>query len=232
MARHKLALIGRNIAHSKSPEIYSKLLENNVDYHLLDYPSVDQIPSLDYFSKNFEGISITSPYKEVFINDVELVGKAKELKAINCLSFKDGRVLGCNTDYLAIETILQDLFDQNSIGNVVILGDGVMSRVAQAALSTLKINTIILSRKRTPSFATINLTDYLNQDSLLVINTCSRDYSYTGLVTNKMIFWDFNYNFKPHLDNISSKCVYHDGMRMLELQAEYALQFWSIKKKI
>ena len=82
MARHKLALIGRNIAHSKSPEIYSKLLENNVDYHLLDYPSVDQIPSLDYFSKNFEGISITSPYKEVFINDVELVGKAKELKAI------------------------------------------------------------------------------------------------------------------------------------------------------
>ena len=55
MAKYKLALIGKNISHSKSPEIYNKLLNNQVEYHLLDYPSINEIPEMDFFSKNFDG---------------------------------------------------------------------------------------------------------------------------------------------------------------------------------
>ncbi len=64
MANYKLALIGKNISHSKSPEIYNKLLNNQVEYTLLDCDTVDAIPSLDELMKKFDGVSITSPYKE------------------------------------------------------------------------------------------------------------------------------------------------------------------------
>jgi len=232
MAKYKLALIGKNISHSKSPEIYNKLLNNQVEYHLLDYPSINEIPEMDFFSKNFDGVSITSPYKEFFIDQVELIGEAQNLKAINCLVFSQQKVYGANTDFLAIKDLLDDYLQKFKIDKFIILGDGVMSRVAEHALLAFSKTPLILSRKRTPDFHQIDLTDYVGQDYTLVINTCAREYIYNGLISNKIIFWDFNYNFSSHSEKLSSRCIYNDGFKMLELQAEYALQFWSIKKKI
>ena len=56
MAKYKLALIGKNIAHSKSPEVYKTLLDNNVEYTLLDFISENEIPKLSELLKTFDGI--------------------------------------------------------------------------------------------------------------------------------------------------------------------------------
>lgn len=232
MAKYKLALIGKNITHSKSPEIYNHLLNGQVEYSLIDCDSVGDVPSLDQLKSQFDGVSITSPYKELFVNAVLLDDVAKKVQAINCLSFVGDKIYGYNTDFLAIVEILHEYFEHYKIDRIIILGDGVMSRVTEAALRGYPVTPIILSRKKTINFQSINLTDYLDQEKALVINTCAREFVYVGAVTNQIIFWDYNYNFKPHRENLNSKCIYQDGYKMLELQAEYALQFWSIKKKI
>lgn len=222
----KLALIGKNISHSKSPEMYKKIL-SDVDYSLLDYQHESEIPSLLTLFEKFEGISITSPYKQSFNKQVELVGVAKELQAINCVRLKNNKLQGTNTDYSAIVDILKEL--NNKYGNldVVILGDGVMANVTGLALRGLKISYRQFSRKLTDGFSMLKKIENLNVGRLLIINCCARDYISNIELKSSDIFWDFNYNFKAHQEKYTSKCTYLDGLDMLFRQAVYAVTFWS-----
>lgn len=229
----KLALVGKNISHSKSPEIYSQFLGEELIYTLLDYQSPKEIPSAEKLLNQFDGISITSPYKEHFIREINLVEDAANLQAVNCLrKSQDNKIEGVNTDYLAVVVILNELFQLYGELEVLVLGDGVMSRVLQFALRQLKKKYNVISRKLNPKFSNINLPDFLDQNKILVINTCSREFVYSKELNKNIIFWDFNYNFSPHCDLFKDKCIYIDGLSLLTLQAEFAIQFWSINKKI
>ncbi len=57
---HKLALIGKSIQHSRSPDIYKKLIGTLIQYDLLDYQHPNEIPSVDTLFKEYIGISITN----------------------------------------------------------------------------------------------------------------------------------------------------------------------------
>jgi shikimate dehydrogenase len=234
----KLGLVGKNIQHSKSPEIYRRLINGPLEYDLLDYSSDDDIPSATKLLSLYRGISITSPYKKHFLNEVKLTEQAKILGAINCLKFENGNIIGENTDYMAIVDILKNWQTQFQQLNVVILGDGVMSKITQIALDNLKIEYRVLSRKLIDSFDQINLEEYFiknfdDSSQSLIINTCAREYVYRGKVSKNSIFWDYNYNFTPHLSALPLQLKqYSDGYEMLELQARYALVFWSINTSI
>lgn len=234
----KLALIGKDIQHSRSLEIYKRLvLIDEIQYDLLDYENSSLIPSVSDLFKIYDGISITSPYKKHFINQVQLTNKAKALGAINCLAKKAGNYSGENTDYLAIVDILQKFKRNHQCLNVVILGDGVMSQVAQIALRELGLEFKVLTRKITNDLDQLNTLKIFSDQfkapgQALILNTCSREFIFKGDIDNNTIFWDFNYNFTPHSDFFSSKTnLYLDGMEMLELQAVHALSFWSINHR-
>jgi shikimate dehydrogenase len=226
----KLALVGKNIQHSKSPEIYNKLL-GKVKYDLLDFESVNDIPSPEELFLKYDGINITSPYKEHFVNLVELKDEANVFKAINCLR-KNSKIEGCNTDYLALKDILLSFKQIYQNLNVLVLGDGVMARVLLFTLRELNIKFQQKSRRLTSSFTQLNLSDEITQEKLLVINSCSREYIYKNVVPENIIFWDLNYNFPSHQEYFKNKCEYIDGHKLLLLQAEYALTFWSVKIKL
>jgi shikimate dehydrogenase len=223
----KLALIGKNIQHSKSPEIYNKLL-GKINYDLLDFNSVNDIPSPEELFLKYDGINITSPYKECFVNMVELIDEAKIFKAINCLR-KNSKIEGCNTDYLAIKNLLLNYKQTIQNLNVLVLGDGVMARVLIFALNELNIKYKQKSRRLTSNFTQLNLSDEITQEKWLVINSCSREYIYQNAVPENIIFWDLNYNFSSHQEHFKNKCEYIDGHNLLMLQAEYAVSFWSAK---
>jgi len=230
----KLALVGKNIKHSRSAEIYKKLIGSDVQYDLLDYADSSQIPSVSKLFETYQGINITSPYKLHFLNQVQLSSQARTLGAINCIIFKDNHYIGENTDYLAIIDILNRFKSSNQNVNVVILGDGVMSHITQVALTSLKMEYQIYSRKLTKQFNQLNLTTIFDQSFKsdgfrLVINTCSRDYVFKGIIDKKISFWDYNYNFPDRLLSLGKNSKqYIDGSEMLELQAKYALANWSI----
>ena len=229
----KLALIGKNIQHSRSPEIYRRHLGSVLHYDLLDYENDSQIPSAQSLFAEYNGISITSPYKKHFLNEIELTSKAKELGAINCMKISNGKVIGENTDYLAIIDILKKRQQQYGPLHIFILGDGVMSKVTEAALKQLSIPYNVFSRKMFDDFDHINLKEKFQRYSVtnqkVVINTCAREFIFKGEIDSDAIFWDYNYNFSPHFSSLPAKVKeYCDGYEMLELQAQHALAFWSI----
>jgi shikimate dehydrogenase len=232
---NKFALIGRDISHSKSPEIYRKLISPKIEYDLLDYKESCLIPSARILLDNYDGINITSPYKKHFLEQIDLTPIALQVGAINCLKKSGDKIIGENTDYLAIVDILKELIETNKALDIVILGDGVMSRVVQVALRNLYLSAQVLSRKSTSSFDQLNLNQYFrNQEATpLVINTCAREYVFKGELPKNSFFWDFNYNFPQHSQYFFHKIQkYFDGLDMLERQAFYAVAFWSNHKII
>ena len=227
---NKFALIGRDISHSRSPEMYRKLISSAVVYDLLDYSSPTEIPTAEKLFDQYDGINITSPYKKHFIAFVELTKNAKEIGAINCLKKSGNKIIGENTDYLAIVDILKELIQKYSSLEIVILGDGVMSNVVQVALKNLSLESKLLSRKLTDGFSQLNLDQVFTEKNKvpLVINTCAREYVFNGSLPANSLFWDFNYNFPQHSQRFFHKTEnYFDGLDMLERQAFYAVAFWS-----
>lgn len=230
---HKLALIGKNIQHSRSPDIYKKLVGSLIQYDLLDYQFINEIPSAESLLKDYIGISITSPYKKHFLSQVRLSKIAQKLGAINCLVKRDDEIWGENTDYLAIVEILSRF--KNNYGNlaVIILGDGVMSEVTQTALTELNIDHKVYSRKTHGELTGLNLKecfdrDFKNPAKPIIINTCAREFIYRGICPKNALFWDYNYEFAPHQAEIPALVeTYVDGMEMLTIQAQFALVFWS-----
>lgn len=228
---NKFALVGKDISHSRSPEMYRKLISPNVHYDLLDYKNEKEIPTAIELLNLYDGINITSPYKKHFLNQVELTSSAQEIGAINCLKKdKNGKIIGENTDYLAILDILKQMQKDYGEIEVIILGDGVMANVTKIALKNLSLMYKILSRKQTKDFDQLNLVDHFHSPTALpvVINTCAREFVFNGIIPNRALFWDFNYNFGHHFSSIPGKVhKYVDGLEMLEQQAFYAVAFWS-----
>ena len=210
--------------------MYRKLISTKIKYDLLDYQTDQEIPTAIELLSIYDGINITSPYKKHFLSQVELSPIAKEIGAINCLKKKDDKLFGENTDYLAIYEILNGMQIKYGKIEVVILGDGVMANVTKHALSNLDLSFKTLSRKENKDFNQLNLVKYfINLSALpIVINTCAREFMFNGIIPKAALFWDFNYNFEPHLTSIPNKVFkYVDGIEMLELQAFYAVSFWS-----
>lgn len=227
----KLALIGRNIQHSLSPSIYKNIYGSKICYDLLDYADEKDIPSAEKIFETYTGINITSPYKKHFLNEVELTENAANLKAINCLKKENGRIVGENTDYLAIIEILSCWKKKYGNLTIALLGDGVMSKVTEQALIKLHLSYRVFSRKMIPAFDQLNLKDeYIsgNEQQLLIINTCTREYVFKGDLPQDAMFWDYNYQFSPHEYLKNQIKLYVDGQEMLELQAQYAISFWSL----
>ncbi len=127
----KLALLGYPIAHSLSPKLYQEFLGADLEkYDLLEIESSDLIPVLPALSEKYDGLSITTPHKKHFFDNVIVTSPiVKELKALNTLSFRKSGIYGTNTDVTAVEQILLRFKTQHPDLNLILLGDGVMARL-------------------------------------------------------------------------------------------------------
>ncbi len=225
-----LALLGKNIAHSKSPDIYRRLLGPKISYKLFDFAQEADIPSLPELFKGLNGLSITAPYKKHFLADVHVMPEAEGLGAINCVRRSPAGYEATNTDYLALEEIHAGLEKQHgAFISRIILGDGSMSRVTQVLLTRKALPYIVLSRKNTEGFDRVDLSSYSQKGPMLVINTCARQYEFKGKLPSQCIFWDHNYSLEHHIHGIPALGgLYVDGMGLLEKQAIHALKFWGL----
>lgn len=224
-----MALVGKNIKHSLSPMIYSKLLKGfPINYSLLNFEDESEVGKLEGILNNFSLVSVTSPYKkycyENSLNDCE------NIKAVNTLRMKNDQVVAENTDYQASQDILKN-FINDGTKTIYILGDGAMSRVIKYALDKIEFKYTQFSRNQNNLH---NIHAEINkipeQSSLLVINSCSREYTFPKLNKGHFKFWDLNYAMPKHLKLFHGTDVkYIDGIELLELQAKYALSFWNCK---
>ena len=225
----KFALIGKNIQHSKSPEMYLKHLQVEHYYELLDYVDSSQIPTAHDLFSTYCGINITSPYKKHFLAEVSLDAYAQESQAINCLGVQGDSINGTNTDFSAIEEILGKV---DKAFTYVTLGSGVMANLTTIILQKLGCDFFQLSRSQGDSLDSFDFVEWCRQkkiNNLYIINACSREFVFRGTLPEGSVFWDYNYAYGPHSYLYDNKSIhYRDGIDLLELQAKHAIQFWNI----
>jgi shikimate dehydrogenase len=223
----KLALLGKDIQHSRSKEMYEKISKQKVDYTLFDYPDQDSIPNLEVLFESISGLSITSPYKKVFFENVDMNDSIKELGAINCIKKSGTNYYATNTDYLALIELFPQVLSDKFV-NIYILGDGVMSKIITKVLDEQQEQYEIRSR-RLNNLNNLAEETMRNNRPVLLINCCSREYIFKGDLPKNSVFWDLNYNMPDHLDYFSTKLIkYIDGLSLLEGQAKHALRFWNL----
>jgi|GEM_PF-482508 shikimate dehydrogenase len=230
----KLGLLGKDISHSRSKQMYEEILGQEIEYALLDYNSTNQIPELPELFNGFDGLSITAPYKNFFIGHKNTTLMFDEYPAINCVhKCKDKNVYELyNTDYLAVLDILESL--EREFGNeleVIVLGDGNMAQITSIALSTKGYKFRIISRSRLK--ADLNTLDYVklfkkNSYQSVLINCCSREFEFNANIPSDLLFWDQNYDLKAHQEALPALCQYRDGLNLLKIQAREALRLWGL----
>lgn len=223
----KLALLGKDIQHSKSPEMYKKIYQREINYKFYDHSNSSSIPSLEEIFSEVQGLSITAPYKEHFLNSVEIEPSIVPLKAINCIKSDNGKFYGTNTDYTAVIEILDELDFQNK--EIIILGSGAMARITKIYLDSINTKYVQISRKQHGDISEVNITDFKKTDKeALVINSCARVYNFKGTLPEKTTFWDYNYSHSHNKNYISKHANYIDGLDLLFRQAIHATKFWNL----
>lgn len=228
----KLALIGKGIAHSLSPKLYKEFLGPSIQYDLLDIDSLVALPSVDELrSRGYRGINITTPWKEHYAPYA--ITSAKSWGAVNCLKISSNEVLATNTDASALSVLMPQLEQKTKSQCWVVLGDGVMARMACKILRDLGLSHSNYSRRKGDDLTQINLPQlHSHAGTKIVINACSRSFNFTGKLDGTWVFWDFNYAHEYHAKALPTVCgEYIDGLSLLETQARHAVKFWELQDK-
>lgn len=171
--RH-FGLIGRSLGHSFSAKFFNAKFaaeQIDADYLLFELGSIDELPKL-LASMPLEGFNVTIPYKESVMRYLdEITPEAREVGAVNCVEFRDGKLIGHNTDVRGIEASLHWL-DIEGCKRALILGTGGASKAVQHVLRTQGIEYKCVSRSSERGDITYDeLTPEIIADHKLIINT-------------------------------------------------------------
>jgi len=99
---------------------------------------VDAVRCLD-----FQGFAVSMPFKQEILNHVDLVTEqAGEIGSANTILSSGGYLRAFNTDYKAAKELLNE-----TVGPVVILGNGGYSKAVQYAANQIGKTCIIITRK-------------------------------------------------------------------------------------
>ena len=127
---NKFALIGHPLGHSMSPLIHEKLFAlsglDDTSYELIDIAPEDMTKSRGLL-ESLRGLNVTIPHKQTVIPLLdELAESALRYNSVNCISNKDGKLTGYNTD---CDGFLRSAEKLPIGGNVAILGCGGVGRM-------------------------------------------------------------------------------------------------------
>lgn len=122
----KLALIGKDVSKSLSPQVHafiSKRMGNKVDYKNISIPEDEFEQRIDKLIKDLDGFNVTIPYKLAIIPHLKaIVDDGKIFYSVNTVTTRD--LCGNNTDGIGFIMMLEN----NSINvegkEVLVLGAG------------------------------------------------------------------------------------------------------------
>jgi len=226
----KFGLIGKTLKHSFSKPIHSLLGDYSYELYEIKPEDIKEF----VLSGKLDGFNVTIPYKKDVIPYLDYVDeRAKAIGAVNTVVYRNGKVLGFNTDFDGIKYMLDRAGIVVKDKNVLILGSGGTSATARAVATSLGAKSVkILSRT-----GEINYDNYKDtaKESEVVINTtpvgmypnnyeCKIDLSAFSMLTGVA---DAVYN--PALTKLLYQAkqrgvAYSNGLPMLVAQAKYAME--------
>jgi shikimate dehydrogenase len=146
----KFGLLGKTLGHSFSRSHFMEKFEGEQIDATFENIELPDVKALEEWMKTapteFTGVSVTIPYKEVVIPFLdELSPEAKEIGAVNCIHFKDGKSIGHNTDAFGFGQSIKP-FLRNIHERALLLGTGGASKAVAYTLENLGITVAHLSR--------------------------------------------------------------------------------------
>lgn len=243
----RYGLIGFPLTHSFSKRYFTEKFEREgiIDnrYDLFEMPELTALPDL-LALPDLRGINVTIPHKQAVLPYLDrLDASAEKIGAVNVIKLEaDGSRTGYNSDYYGFRQSLVDwltLLGRSSDGlRALVLGTGGASKAVTVALADLGISYIYVSR--TKSANTImyeELADLLSDYSLIINGSPIGTYPKVDeapalpyhLLTDRHLLYDLVYNpTKTKFMKLGQEhgAAVHNGLRMLELQAEKAWEIW------
>ncbi|MBN2696700.1 MAG: shikimate kinase [Bacilli bacterium] len=131
-------LLGKHLSHSISPMIHNAF--GNESYQL--FATDDVVEFLK--SKDFDGLNVTIPYKETVLEHLdELDVLASRSGSVNTIVRRSGKLIGYNTDYYGLKTLI-DFYDVSVKGKrVLIIGNGGAAKTADCLFRDLEATSVI-----------------------------------------------------------------------------------------
>ena len=236
-------LIGYPLVHSFSQAYFKKKfaeLNIDADYELFPIPDISEFPQILTSHPDLGGLNVTIPYKETVIPFLdELDDKAREIGAVNCITIRNGKTKGYNTDAEALRKTLFPLLKPHHT-HALVLGTGGASKAVAYVLKSLNIPYKLVSRNhKEGSFTYTDITKEIINEYKLIINTTPMGMtpnmgSYAPIPYNKLgmqhLLYDLVYN--PEETRFLSLGRAHgaaikNGIEMLQLQAEAGWEIWN-----
>lgn len=202
----KCGLLGRKLGHSYSPQIHAMM----GDY---TYALFEKEPSEvgDFvLHGDYDAINVTIPYKKDVIPYLDIVDDtAKRLGAVNTIVRRDGKLWGYNTDYYGFYSmVLRSGIDVKG-KKTLVLGSGGTSVTAQAVLTDLGAEVVVISRTGENNYENINR----HRDAKVIVNTTPVGmYPDTGVAALEIEHF-------PDLDGVLD-VIYNPSRTQLLLDAE------------
>ena len=121
MQTQRYGLIGRKLGHSFSKWIHEQLADYTYDLIELEPEQLSPF----FAAREFAAVNVTIPYKEAVIPLLdELDERARAIGAVNTVVNRAGKLIGYNTDYDGLDTLLHRHGIQLGNRVVMILGTG------------------------------------------------------------------------------------------------------------
>ena len=138
--RQLVGIIGHHISHTLSPAIHTaafKALNIDFSYGVFDVTPEFLASLLTSMRKSgCAGANVTIPHKQAVIPLLdEIDDGAAAIGAVNVIVNRDGKLIGYNTDMLAIKHVLEPSRGRVRDSSVVVLGAGGGARAAVYAIS-------------------------------------------------------------------------------------------------
>jgi shikimate dehydrogenase len=145
--RHLLGLIGAKIGRSISPAMHeaaARALGLDLHYHLIDTDRLglgeQDLPRLLDSARllGFTGLNVTHPFKEAVVRYLDMVeGVAAALGCVNTVVFREGRMIGHNTDHSGFVAGWERALPGIKPGRAALIGAGGAGRAIAHALVAL-----------------------------------------------------------------------------------------------
>lgn len=241
------AIYGNPVSHSKSPHLhnFTFLKLGFLDYCYTRIKLENGNELVDNFKKlKLLGANVTVPFKEdAFRQCDEIVGLAKEIKAVNTIVYKNNKTIGYNTDSIGF---LKSIEDFDDVKKVLIIGAGGTAKAIAIALKHNNIQTTILNRSKEKlayfkeaGIKSDDWNDFKAEDYDLVVNTTSAGLSddslpapieiINNIFSHTKYAYDVIYNkptpFLTKANELGLTCK--NGKDMLIFQAAFAFMLFS-----
>ena len=240
-------LIGYPLTHSFSKRYFTEKFERegiaDSRYELYELPDIGGLADL-LQTPGLHGLNVTIPHKQAVFPFLDrLDASVEKVGAVNVIKLEpDGSRTGYNSDYYGFQQSLLDWFSALGVSatnlRALVLGTGGAAKAVTAVLTDSGIPFLLASRNQTANGITYDqIPDVIHTHRLVINTTPVGMYPHTDTapalpydqLTSNHLLYDLVYNPTETLfmrRGAERGAATHNGLRMLELQAEKAWEIW------